>query len=104
MFLDCHSTKYLYKRARAMEWTHFLSPDQTLAIVANVSNSHIRHSKYAALCLKDAMVDFFKEKYDRRPNVDTDQPDVWFSLYIHNNRAVIGLEVSGGSLHKRGYR
>jgi len=104
MFLDCHSTKYLYKRAKAMDWTHFLSPDQTFAIVANVSNSHIHHSKYAALCLKDAMVDFFNEKYDRRPSVDTEQPDVWFSLYIHNNRAVIGLEVSGGSLHKRGYR
>ncbi len=104
MFLDCHSTKYLHKRAKAMDWTHFLSPDQTFAIVANVSNSHIRHSKYAALCLKDAIVDFFREKYDRRPNVDTDHPDVWFSLYIHNNRAVIGLEVSGGSLHKRGYR
>jgi putative N6-adenine-specific DNA methylase len=104
MFLDCHSTKYLHKRAKAIDWTHFLSPDQTFAIVANVSNSHIRHSKYAALCLKDAIVDFFNEKYDRRPNVDTDHPDVWLNLYIHNNRAVIGLEVSGGSLHKRGYR
>jgi len=104
MFLDCHSTKYLYKRAKAMDWTDFLSPDQTFAIVANVSNSHIRHSKYAALCLKDAIVDFFKEKFNRRPNVDTEHPDVWLSLYIHNNRAVIGLEASGGSLHKRGYR
>lgn len=104
MFLDCHSTKYLYRRAKAMDWTHFLGLDRTFAIVANVSNSHIRHSKYAALCLKDAIVDFFKEKCDQRPSIDTDNPDVWLSLYIHNNRAVIGLEVSGGSLHKRGYR
>ena len=103
-FLDCHSTKYLYRRAKVLDWGHFLNLEQTFAIVANVSNSHIRHSKYAALCLKDAIADHFTEKYERRPNVDTDDPDVWLSLYIHNNRAVIGLEVSGGSLHKRGYR
>ena len=87
-----------------IDWTDFLSLDTTFAIVANVSNSHIRHSKYAALCLKDAIADYFMAKYDKRPNVDTDNPDVWFNLYIHNNRAVIGLEVSGGSLHKRHYR
>jgi putative N6-adenine-specific DNA methylase len=103
-FLDCHSTKYLYKRAKAMAWTDILNPDRTFAIVSNVSNSHIRHSKYAALCLKDAIVDYFMESVGRRPDVDTDNPDVWLSLYIHNNRAHIGLEVSGGSLHKRGYR
>ncbi len=103
-FLDCHSTKYLYNRAKAMDWTDFLSLDKTFAIVSNVSNSHIRHSKYAALCLKDAIADFFTESVGKRPNVDTENPDVWLNLYINNNRAVIGLEISGGSLHKRGYR
>ncbi len=103
-FLDCHSTKYLYQRARAIAWTDMLHPDKTFAVVSNVSDSHIRHSKYAALCLKDAIADYFMESLGRRPNVDTDNPDVWLSLYIHNNRAYIGLEVSGGSLHKRGYR
>ena len=102
--LDCHSTKYLYRRAKAIDWTDFLSLAKTFAIVSNVSNSHIRHSKYAALCLKDAIADFFTESVGKRPNVDTKDPDVWLNLYIHNNRAIIGLEVSGGSLHKRGYR
>jgi len=102
--LDCHSTKYLYNRAKTIDWTDFLSLTKTFAIVSNVSNSHIRHSKYAALCLKDAIADFFTESVGKRPNVDTRDPDVWLNLYIHNNRAVIGLEVSGGSLHKRGYR
>ncbi len=102
--LDCHSTKYLYNRAKAIDWTDFLSLTKTFAIVSNVSNSNIRHSKYAALCLKDAIADFFTESVGKRPNVDTKEPDVWLNLYIHNNRAIIGLEVSGGSLHKRGYR
>jgi putative N6-adenine-specific DNA methylase len=103
-FFDCHSTNYLYQRASAITWTDFLSPDTTFAIFSNVSNSHIRHSKYAALCVKDAIADYFTQRFDKRPNVDTDNPDVWLSLFIHSNRAVIGLEVSGGSLHKRGYR
>jgi putative N6-adenine-specific DNA methylase len=103
-FFDCHSTKYLYKRAAAIRWSDFLTPDTTFAIFANVANSHIRHSKYAALCVKDAIADTFMQQADRRPDVDTRNPDVWLSLFIHSNRAVIGLEVSGGSLHKRGYR
>lgn len=103
-FLDCHSTKYLYRRAKSIDWTNFLNLNKTFAIVSNVSNSHIRHSKYAALCLKDAIADFFTESVGKRPNVDTENPDVWLNLYINNNRAVIGLEISGGSLHKRGYR
>lgn len=102
--LDCHSTKYLYRRAKAIDWTDLLSLTKTFAIVSNVANSHIRHSKYAALCLKDAIADFFTESVGRRPNVDTKDPDVWLNLYINNNRAIIGLEVSSGSLHKRGYR
>lgn len=104
LIFDCHSTKYLYKRAKEIDWTGFLELTNTFAIVSNVSNSHIRHSKYAALCLKDAIADFFTERFDKRPDVNTDNPDIWFNLHMHNNHATIGLEVSGGSLHKRGYR
>ncbi len=103
-FFDCHSTKYLYRRAKEINWSDLFGLDKTFAIVSNVSNSTIRHSKYAALCVKDAIVDAFKEQYDQRPNIDTKQPDVWLNLHITQNRATIGLEVSGGSLHKRGYR
>ena len=103
-FFDCHSTKYLYRRAKDIDWSELFGLDKTFAIVSNVSNSTIRHSQYAALCVKDAIVDAFKEQYDRRPNIDTKRPDVWLNLHITKNRATIGLEVSGGSLHKRGYR
>jgi len=101
---DCHSTKYLQKTALSIRWTDFLSPEQTFAVFANVSDSRIRHSRYAALCLKDAIADFFRTQYGRRPNVETKNPDVWFNLHIHRNRALISLDTSGGSLHRRGYR
>lgn len=101
---DCHSDRYLYKTARSLPWMELLSLDTTFAIAANVSNSRIRHSQYAALKLKDAIVDQFRETCGERPNVEPQQPDVWINLYIHNNKATISLDTSGGSLHRRGYR
>lgn len=101
---DCHSDRYLYKTARSIDWSAFLSPDETFAVFANVSNSRITHSKFAALRLKDAVVDQFREATGRRPSVDTREPDVWLGLYIANNRAVVSLATSGGSLHRRAYR
>ena len=100
----CHNPDYLYRRARDLDWTDFLSLDDTFAVFANVSNSKIRHSQYAALRVKDAIVDQFRDRTGRRPDVDARDPDVWINLYIENNYATISLGASGGSLHRRGYR
>ncbi len=100
----CHSDRYLYSTARQIEWRDFMDNGHTFAVFASVSNSHIRHSKYAALKLKDAIVDSFREKTGQRPSVDTREPDIWFNLHIESNRAVISVDCSGGSLHRRGYR
>ena len=101
---DCHSTKYLYSTALKIEWDKLLNNNKTFAIYSNVSNSKITHSRYATLVLKDAIADYFTEKYNERPNIDTDAPDVVFNLFIHKNRATISLDTSGEPLHKRGYR
>jgi putative N6-adenine-specific DNA methylase len=101
---DCHSTKYLYKTARKIDWHELLSEKNTFAINASVTGSSIKHSQYAALCLKDAIVDHFRDRTGIRPDVDTENPDLWFHLRIERNRAIISLDTSGGSLHRRGYR
>ena len=100
----CHSDRYLYKKAREIEWQDFLDPSQTFAVFATVANSRLRHSKFAALRLKDAVVDAFRAATGARPSIDTREPDVWINLYIHNDEATISLDTSGGSLHRRGYR
>jgi putative N6-adenine-specific DNA methylase len=100
----CYDTDRLYRMARKVPWKAVMGVTQTLAVFANVSNSKIRHSQYAALCLKDAIVDYFREDCGRRPDVRRTDPDVWISLFVENNRAVISLDTSGGSLHRRGYR
>ena len=101
---SCHSSKYLTKTARLMNWEEILSLDTTFAISASVSNSKITHSLYASQCLKDGIVDYFNDKFGKRPNVDTENPDIRFNLHIERNKAIISLDTSGESLHKRGYR
>ena len=100
----CYDTDRLYRMARQVPWKAIMEVNQTLAVFANISASKIRHSQYAALCLKDAIVDYFRDDCGRRPDVRRIDPDVWINLFIDNNRAVVSLDTSGGSLHRRGYR
>ncbi|MFC1824962.1 class I SAM-dependent RNA methyltransferase [Thermodesulfobacteriota bacterium] len=101
---NCHSTRYLYKTARELNWTELFSAEHSFAIFATVTHSRITHSQYAALRLKDAIVDQFQESFSKRPRIEKIEPDVWINLYIEHNRATISLDTSGGSLHRRGYR
>lgn len=101
---QCHSTRYLYKTAKTINWAGLFSVDHTFAVFASVANSKIKHSKYAALVLKDAIADYFRDNYQKRPNIEKINPDVWINLHIDNDKAVISFDCSGGSLHRRGYR
>ena len=101
---DCHSTKYLYKTARKIDWDKLFGANTTFAVDAITVHSKIKHSQYAALCLKDAIVDHFRESTGKRPNVDTDNPDLLLNLHIDRNKATVSIDTSGGSLHRRGYR
>jgi putative N6-adenine-specific DNA methylase len=94
----------LYEAVRSVDWSQYLTPEHTLAVDCNVRDSHITHSLYAALRTKDAICDWFVEREGRRPSVDVEQPMVGFNLHIYRDQAVLSLESSGESLHKRGYR
>ena len=100
----CDSADALYQKAKQIAWEDFFAEGTTFAVSANVSNSTITHSKYAALRLKDAVVDYLRGKTGERPDVSVRNPDVLLNLYIRNNQAVISLDTSGGALHRRGYR
>jgi len=101
---DCHSDKYLYKTACSVDWTSLMDLQDSFAVKANVAHSRITHSQFAALRLKDAIVDVFRKKTGQRPSVETQTPDILYNLHIQNNKATIYLDTSGSSLHRRGYR
>ena len=94
----------LYDAVRSLDWSRYMTPDHTLAVDCNVRDSHITHSKYAALRTKDAICDQFIDKCGLRPSVNVDEPMVGLNLHVYRDRAVLSLESSGESLHKRGYR
>ena len=101
---QCRSTDYLYQKAKKIKWEDFCSLNKTFAISASVSLSRITNSLYASQCLKDAIADYFRNKYGKRPDVEVVNPDVRFNLHIEKDVATISLDTSGESLHKRGYR
>ncbi len=100
----CDNTGVLKKTADTIEWDDFLTVDNTFSITSSVANSKINNSLYASQCLKDGIADYFRNKFGKRPDVDTVNPDVRFNLFIEKDAAVISLDTSGESLHKRGYR
>jgi putative N6-adenine-specific DNA methylase len=100
-----HTPEELYLGAKQVDWTQLLRLDQTFAIFANVHQSRVSHSKYAALKVKDCVVDMFRKRYGgKRPDVDPQEPDLWLAVHVLRDQATIFLDCSGGSLHRRGYR
>ena len=101
----CRDRDDLYRAAAAIAWDALMTSRQTFGVFANVSaNQELRNSHFAALCVKDAVVDVFRRRTGDRPNVDRRQPDLWLNLHVHREHGTISLDTSGGSLHKRGYR
>jgi putative N6-adenine-specific DNA methylase len=99
-----HSTDELYEAAGTVNWDQYLTLEHTFAIDANVRDSAITHSQYAARRVKDAICDQFVSRVSRRPSVDPKTPMVGLNLHIYRDNMVLSLDSSGESLHKRGYR
>lgn len=96
--------EFLYARFKKFNWEDYLDIDQTFVIDATVHSDYFTHSHYAALKVKDALVDRFQEKFGRRPSVDKENADIWFNLHISHDKVTLSLDSSGQSLHKRGYK
>lgn len=100
----CDNQQTLYNAAYSINWSDFISVEKTIAVFANVSDSSIDNSHFASLKLKDAVVDNFRDQTGIRPNIDTKNPDLWINLYLRHDDAIISIDTSGGTLHKRGYK
>ena len=94
----------LYDRMMEFDWFNFLDVGQTFAIDPVVFSEIFTHSKFVGLKAKDAIVDQFRNKYRRRPSIDTSNPDVLFNLHCANNFFTVSMDSSGAALNRRGYR
>ena len=93
-----------YRKIQDIDWWEVMDTDQTFAIDAVVRSSIFRHSQYVGLKAKDAIVDQFRDRLNKRPSVDTEHPDIKINIHIHEDEVTVSLDASGESLHRRGYR
>ena len=94
----------VYEQVKAIEWEQYLDTEKTFAVDAVVFSEEFRHSKFVSYKVKDAIVDYFREKCGNRPGVRVNKPDVLLNIHIAENNCTLSLDSSGESLHRRGYR
>ncbi len=102
-FKAYNETKF-YEKLFKFEWDDFMSVDQTFAIDSTVNSERFSHSQFMTFKMKDTIVDFFQNRYGRRPSIETKSPDIKFHLHIDRELVTISLDSSGDALFKRGYR
>ena len=94
----------VYEIAKRVKWEQYMTKDSTFAIDATVYSESLRNSRFVTYRVKDAIADYWTEKTGKRPNVNTEDPDVRINVHIANETVTVSLDSSGESLHKRGYR
>lgn len=94
----------LYREGSKIEWERYLGTEDTFSIVPVVNSGHFSHTGYPGLLLKDAVADYFRKKYSKRPSVDTNDPTILINLHISNDNVAISIDSTVVPLFKRGYR
>lgn len=94
----------LYRGVHGLPWEEDLTPDGSLAVDFTGTSTAISNTQFGAQKVKDAIVDRFRERSGRRPSVDRVRPDVLVNVHLHRELATVSIDLSGDSLHMRGYR
>ena len=94
----------VYRVARAVAWSRWFGPDQTLRVQVSAIHSPLRSLDFATLRIKDAVCDRFREETGRRPSIDTQAPDVRVHAFLTRSGIALYLDTSGEALFKRGWR
>jgi 23S rRNA (guanine2445-N2)-methyltransferase / 23S rRNA (guanine2069-N7)-methyltransferase len=102
--VDASSSERLFEAVKRMDWREHLAPGATLACDCTGGNESIRHTIYGAQLLKDAVCDNLRDATGERPNIKPDRPDVLLHLHVEGRTALVSVDFSGESLHRRGYR
>ena len=102
--IDATSSKSVYEGVKRIDWREHLAPGATLACDCSGGNESIRHTIYGSQLLKDAVCDNLRESTGERPNIKPERPDVLLHLHVEGPTALVSLDFSGESLHRRGYR
>ncbi|WP_051568291.1 THUMP domain-containing class I SAM-dependent RNA methyltransferase [Crocinitomix catalasitica] len=96
--------KDLYAQFAKINFSEYMKVNQTFAVKGAVNSKLFNHTGYPRLVLKDAIADHFRDKFDKRPSVDLEKPQILFDIHIEENQCTVSLNSSGAPLFQRGYR
>jgi 23S rRNA (guanine2445-N2)-methyltransferase / 23S rRNA (guanine2069-N7)-methyltransferase len=99
-----HNANAMYQGLQRVDWSKHLAPNGTLAVDFQGTSKGVTHTQFGALKTKDAIVDQFRDRFGERPSVDTQTPNVQINVHAHREQATVSIDLSGDSLHRRGYR
>jgi 23S rRNA (guanine2445-N2)-methyltransferase / 23S rRNA (guanine2069-N7)-methyltransferase len=102
--VEAGTTEALFEGLKRIDWREHLGPAATLACECSGGNAAIRHTIYGSQLLKDAVCDNLRESTGERPVIRPDRPDVLLHLHVEGSTALVSVDFSGESLHRRGYR
>ncbi len=94
----------VYAGVKSIDWDKYMSLSQTFLIEQTVYSDVVSNSRFAVYKAKDAIADYFNERYGKRPNVSVANPNIFVNLYIAGENCTVSLDSSGEPLYKRGYR
>ena len=102
---NCYDKQSLYAGVRdSFDWLHWLHFDKTFNVQVTGRTSSLSHTHYTALEVKNSITDLQQAVWNKRSNVSLANPDFIIHLHLNNNKAILSLQSSVESLHKRGYR
>ncbi|MDG1199431.1 MAG: bifunctional 23S rRNA (guanine(2069)-N(7))-methyltransferase RlmK/23S rRNA (guanine(2445)-N(2))-methyltransferase RlmL, partial [Porticoccaceae bacterium] len=99
-----NSADDLYQQCNDIAWESHFTAAQSIAIDFIGTSRHIDNTMYGSQRVKDAVVDRIRRIEGERPDVDTKNPDIRIQVRQHKGRVTVSLDISGESLHRRGYR
>ena len=103
-FFRVNKKEDLYSHSKNIPWSEYLTLGKSFSIDSTVQSELFVNSMYASLKVKDAIADYFRESFGKRPSVNQEDPDIRIHIYLMGDYCEISLDSSGESLHKRGYR
>lgn len=98
------SADEVYDNLRNFDFTSVMKVSNTFIINETVNSETMHNSQFVKYRAKDALVDFFNDKFGKRPNVSVQNPDICFDLHVSHDVVTLSLDSSGDSLHLRGWR
>ena len=102
---NCYDKQSLYEGVRdSFDWLNWLHYDKTFNVQVTGRTSSLSHTHFTALEVKNSITDLQKAVWNKRSNISLDNPDFIIHLHLNNNKAILSLQSSVESLHKRGYR